>query len=358
MKKYIVIASGGIGGAEKRFFDIFVEMRKIDNNVYLVIPSCLFMLMTTELKGKLEEGVIIINMKKWSPLKFLFSLYIKVILRSTSSDSFHYPLNPAFFLHFLPFRRFSLSFCYCYEMPTFSFKNKALLLQWCAAFFAFKIDVLNRGVFNDFVEAFPKFSKKTKLTPGGTFISPYMKDLKKKSRSIVFLSRLEPGKGVERLFTIIPMINALYKDYHSESLSFDIYGVGSLKYSVVDNVDKMQSEGINVYYHGFIDSLSIFPSALAVLSLQEKTNYPSRVVAEALTCGCEVILLNTGDTKDFGEHKGIHYLDKDLGNLNEIMSAIRSSCLNRQKEISIASNERYSSTEYIEYYLDVFEKLS
>ncbi len=353
MRNYIVIASGGIGGAEKRFFDLFYEMRKRDKNVFLVIPSCLYSLLDISS----DEGVVVIELEKWSILKFYYFLYRSIIYLSDRNDTFHYPLNPPFFLHFFPHRKYSISFCYCYKSPRLLIKNKALILQYLASFFSSSIDVLNQSVLDDFMSNNPRLKDKLKLTPGGTFLSSKHQELKNKKKSIVFLSRLEEGKGINVLFQVIPMMHEFFCNNGCDDFIFDIYGKGSLEASVIRHVENLYRKGIKINYHGYIDSSTVFPNALAVLSLQTYTNYPSRVVAEALVCGCEAIILDSGDSKNFGNQLGIHYLNENLNNISEISMQILSSDQKKQEEISRTASERFCSYDYILYYKKIFTSL-
>ncbi|UWH26748.1 glycosyltransferase [Aeromonas veronii] len=350
MKKYIVIPSGGIGGAEKRFFDIFTEMRKIDKNIFLVLPYCLMERLVNGLDCTSVDGVIVLDVKSWSPLRFFFLLYKNVIIKSRRDDSFHYPLNPPFFLHFYPLRRFSISFCYCVALPKFSLTQKGICLQWLASFFASKIDILNKNLFEKFQHTHPYLSEKSSLTPGGTFLSPFRGDIIERSYDFVFIARLEPSKGLQKLFEIMPIIN---DSFRHEPVSFHIFGEGSLETFLRTELKKLTDNGINVFYHGYTDSSAVLPITKTVLSLQEITNYPSRVVGEALACGCEVIILDVGDSRAFGEHLGIYYLDEDFGNLQRLIDVVRLTDLRKRKFISEQSKMRYSSRSYIDYYFNI-----
>lgn len=350
MKKYIIISSGGIGGAEKRFFDIFIEMRKIDKNVFLVLPFCLIEKLANGIDFKNIEGVVVLDVKLWSPLRFFFLLYKNVIIKSERDDRFHYPLNPPFFLHLYPLRRFSISFCYCLTIPKFSLIQKGICLQWFASFFASRIDILNKNVFEKFQHTYPYLSVKASLTPGGTFLSPFGGDIVERSYDFVFVSRLEPYKGLQKLFEIIPFVNDLFRD---EPVSFHIFGEGSLVLFLKLELKKLTDNGINVYYHGYIDSSTVLPMTATVLSLQEITNYPSRVVGEALVCGCDVIILDVGDSREFGEHLGIYYLDEDFGNLQGVMDVVSLTDLRKRQLISDQAIRRYSSQSYIDYFFNI-----
>lgn len=349
MKKFIILASGGIGGAEKRFFDIFKAMVDAGDNVYLVLPSCLYYLLGTN-ESEISSRVILIDMEVWSPIKFICKLYFTVVYKSNSTDVFHYPLNPAFFLHFYPVRKFSLSYCYCYSRPKLGW-NKALSLQWLASLFASRIDILNSTIYSEFQLASLRGNRKASLTPGGTFIYPPKLELTNKELRFSFLSRMEEGKGLDVLFKVIPIIHNYYHLIGNSDVVFDIFGSGSLSAYVSDLAIDMKQKGIDVNYHGFVDSSSVFPKSKVVFSLQEKTNYPSRVVGEALINGCEVIILNSGDSKEFGQLEGLHYLCEDLSNIRDVLRTIMNSNVLKARCISNGAREKFCSQDYIDYFI-------
>ncbi|MCZ8501937.1 hypothetical protein O9853_14580 [Vibrio lentus] len=101
MKKYIVMVSGGIGGAEKRFFDIFKGLVTYDKEIYLVLPSCLFNLISeSEDVQPYLCNIVIVDMPAWSPIRFAWRFYNDVLKVAKNEDVFHYPLSPLFFYTF------------------------------------------------------------------------------------------------------------------------------------------------------------------------------------------------------------------------------------------------------------------
>lgn len=136
------------------------------------------------------------------------------------------------------------------------------------------------------------------------------------------------------------MMHEFFCNNGCDDFIFDIYGKGSLEASVIRHVENLYRKGIKINYHGYIDSSTVFPNALAVLSLQTYTNYPSRVVAEALVCGCEAIILDSGDSKNFGNQLGIHYLNENLNNISEIsMQILSSDQKNKKKYLEQLQND-------------------
>ncbi|WP_418113765.1 glycosyltransferase [Vibrio scophthalmi] len=343
--KYIVIASPSIGGAERRFFDLFKGMRNRDLDVYLVAPSMLL--------KKLDENhtenkhIISVHMKRWSYMKFCFKYLTEVLVYSSKNDVFHYPLNPPFFLHALINRNYSISYCYCYDRPRLSLKSIGLSLQKLASPIAKKIDILSPAIYEHF-----RYDSKCSLTPGGTYINSDELGVMGSKDKYAIVTRLEEGKGVDLFFKIIKLLTDNKRLLRDETPKFCIYGDGSLKGAVENEIIGLCSEGIQVEYMGYKNPSEIFHEVKVIFSLQGKTNYPSRVVAESLISGTQVIVLDSGDSKSFGSVKGLHYLDMDLNNLIEIINDITSvkDSLTDRAEISNFAKGKFSNYDYIDYF--------
>ena len=344
-----------MGGAEKRFFDIFRALNDRDPNIHLVLPSCLLNIFQKENSiGSLSKNIVSINMPVWAPIKFSFLLFLDVISKSGKDDIFHYPLNPMFHLHIISGRQFTMSLCDCYEIPKLSLKSKAKSIQLMASFFAKKIDILSPDIFGKSRANYRHFKNKATLTPGGTYIYRHECLETERIRRFAFISRLEPNKGVDSFFEIVELISNKLLMLVGEPVRFDIYGEGSLDQFVIDEVKRLKNRGISIEFHGYTDVNKILSSTWVVFSLQSVTNYPSRVVAESLLRGCEVIILDTGDSRKFGNGAGINYLSSNYANLEEMIGGIfrRSSCydLSQIKKIVDCAKLNYCSVKYIDYF--------
>ncbi|MCG9579475.1 glycosyltransferase [Vibrio tubiashii] len=351
MSKYLVIASPSIGGAERRFFDIFKSMSKNKEDIYLVAPNLL--LQKLDNSYKLNEKIISIELTRWSYVLFCFKFYFGVVCKSSKDDTFHYPLNPPFFLHYFPIRKYSISYCYCYAKPKISLKSIGLSLQRIAGVFASKIDVLSPAVYDEVKKSDKKFS----LTPGGSFVDAANFNTNGKKNDVAIISRLEHGKGIDTYIKIVEMLKSAELDLELPLPKFRIYGEGSMKSWVEKEVSHLSNKGVEITYHGFATPQQILSESGIVFSLQTTTNYPSRVVAESLLSGSQVIVLDSGDTQEFGQVVGLHYLNEDLSNLVEVFNAVSIEKISTglKKDISERAKVKFNSPSYLEYYKRVME---
>ncbi len=178
----------------------------------------------------------------------------------------------------------------------------------------------------------------------------------KKSPVVAMIGRLEPGKGINDFLDIFPEIWAIIKDSAPSGFQLRIAGTGSLLNDVRHKIASMQSNGIAIHYNGFVQVDEFLKDVSVVLSMQELTNYPSRVVAEALISGACVIIRNTGDSKMFGEIlPGLLYCNADL-DANELASLMLS-VFQKYKDndqlgddIRQKAQEAFCSKKYIDYF--------
>jgi len=130
------------------------------------------------------------------------------------------------------------------------------------------------------------------------------------------------------------------------------HGDGYLRNFVINKTSELNKNNINVFYEGYAEPGNVFPNALCVFSLQENTNYPSRVVAEALCYGCNVIATDVGDSRCFGNLEGLFYIEKfDNSFYYLIENIINSSYLNNNHEIiSNSAKNKFSNKDYLNYF--------
>lgn len=348
--KYYILCSYAIGGAEKRFTDIFKYQVDEGRDVTLVLPSILVNCLFTEKDlNHYKRKIEIINIKNWN--FFLYSIkYAQwLLLKSDKNKRFHYPLNPLFFLHFIPKTSFSISLCDCTRAPGTPILSKLGILERFSIIFSKNIDVLSPTIFRNLKALKSKVN--LKLTPNGSFIKiDHFNTTPKKNKkhiNVVFFARLEKQKGI---LTYLELVTHYLADKSNKPLiNFSIYGHGSLLNKVLDSVQLLKKAGANIEYHGIGNSDYVFPESDILLSLQENTNYPSRSVIEALIYGCKTLITNTGDSQSFGNKLGIFYTENDPHKIYQSLIFALNDKKNRNEIIEsiLATFDNKSYSEYM-----------
>jgi glycosyltransferase involved in cell wall biosynthesis len=352
---YIVIVSPSYGGAEKRFFDIFTGMRRSARPVHFVAPSGLVARLQKDHpeRGDIFDAMIPVPMPEWS--RFGFIRAFRTLLQTLPRGShFHYPLNCLWPLHLGRGDRMSMSVVDCTTVPRLFSKKQADVLHWVSFPFVRKIDVLSPAIFKASLRE--RLRARMHLTPGGTYLVPAAPTAVEKRPDVVFLGRLVPGKGVDDLLDVLPGLWELLKDRAVPGCSFKIAGYGALEQHVAARVRTLQEAGIPVEFIGYREAAPLLAESAVVLSLQEVTNFPSRVVPEAMLAGCAVLVRDTGDSREFGAGlQGLEYCQArlDAGELaNRIAANLQSVLHDPQFRDGVrrAALARFSSGEYIDYF--------
>jgi glycosyltransferase involved in cell wall biosynthesis len=355
MRKYIVIVSPSYGGAEKRFFDIFTALRRSDEEIYLIAPAMLIEQLKADHPDRADvfERLLPVTLTSWSPWRFIRS-YASLLRTLPRSSTFHYPMNCLWFLHIGRRDRLSLSVVNCITVPRLFSERRHATLNYIAFFFVRKIDVLSPFIFERVKDYM--MGHKASLTPGGTFILPPKAIEAPKQPVVTFFSRLIKEKGILDFLDIAPDLWRALKDETRHDIRLSVAGYGPLESEVAARVTSLSADGIPITFEGFRTAHEVMSQAAVVLSLQTVTNYPSRIVAEALASGCAVVVRASGNSTDFGSDlPGLEYcrdrLDAaEMGQL--IAGLVAKVCDDSQycEAIHEAARRRFSSEHYLDYF--------
>jgi glycosyltransferase involved in cell wall biosynthesis len=355
---YFVLVSPAYGGAEKRFFDIFRAMRQRGLNIELIAPSLLIERLRTDHGAGIEaDGVHAVPMQSWSPKQFIVGL--RALLATLPRGSrFHYPMNCLWPLHIGRGDKVSMSVTNCINLPRAQAATRNANWTWLSFFFVKRVDVLSPRVFNAMRSY--RMAPKMSLTPGGTFIEISELPTVPRRPVVALLTRLIPQKGIDDWLDVVPEIWDRMRAAAPADFAFEIAGYGPLQEHLVGRVDALFTRRIPIRFVGYADAAHYLPGVSAVVSMQEVTNYPSRVVAEGLVSGCAVIVRDTGDSAEFGKLRGLHFCRPELdpAQLAEFIAQHFHS-LSEDKHypqsIRTEAIERFSAGSTVSYFADLLD---
>jgi len=253
-----------------------------------------------------------------------------------------------------------MSLCDCTRSPFDNKKSKHDYLVILALHLASKVDVLSPTVYSKLRHKLsPVLVDKISLTPQGTYVNPCSYHVAEKKRcEVIFMSRLEEQKGITDWLKLIPGVWSRMKSSScAESVNFLICGDGGLGEMTARRTAELRSAGIPVSFLGMVSPVKIFAEGRVVLSLQRQTNFPSRVVGEALLSGCSVVIRDNGDSRQFGNMKGIVYVPDQLESdtlydvLMPLLSISSSEVYENSKLIRNDAVRVFSSMESVNYFL-------
>lgn len=355
MRSYIVIVSPSYGGAEKRFFDIFTALLRRGTDVALIAPSSLVERYRADHPERQDAlaALIPIALDRWNPRGFVLGMR-RLLMELPRNASFHYPLNCLWPLHIGRGDRITMSQVDCTRVPTPFSRRLIDMWEWLSFFFAARVDVLSPDVHAALRSH--RAVRRMSLTPGGTFILPPQPFRTTKTPSVVLMSRLMSGKGVRELLDVLPALWSRLQGRTPPDFSVQVAGYGALEEQVKARIAQLAADGVPVRFLGYADADSLLTGASIALSMQKVTNFPSRVVAEAMMAGCGVIVRDTGDSRQFGSDlPGLVYCKAEL-DPDELADQI-ASFLGRfdsepgfRGEIRAAAETKFSSASYIDYF--------
>jgi glycosyltransferase involved in cell wall biosynthesis len=357
MRSFIVVVSPSYGGAERRFFDIFTELRRAGVDVAMIAPASLARNLVADHPERSDVLASLIEVDtpaQWSRLAFVRG-FRRLLRTLPKRSSFHYPLNCLWPLHLGRGDRVTMSVADCTSVPGLFAGRRTSAWAWLSFFFASRIDVLSPSIFAS-MRRF-RAARKMSLTPGGTFLATRTTTpAAKKSPTAVLLGRLVPGKGVDDLLDVVADVWTLLRGRVPEGFEFRIAGYGPLQEHIAERVTLLAGAGTPIAFIGYAAADALLPTTAVVLSMQEVTNYPSRVVAEALMAGCAVVVRDTGDSRDFGSDlPGLVYCRArlDACELADHLALLIDRVTNDQaftREVSNAAGSRFATTRYVEYF--------
>jgi len=359
MRSYLVIVSPSYGGAEKRFFDVFTSLHRQGADIALIAPSSLVDQLKADHPDRPDvlAALMPVEMAGWSRLDFIrkFRRMLRTLPRGSS---FHYPINCLWPLHLGRGDRVSMSVVDCTRVPALSGGTLTSAWTWLTFFFVGRIDVLSPTI----LAAMRNYraAHRMSLTPGGTFlVPPPPHHASGKLPTAVLLGRLVPGKGVDDLLDVLPEVWSRLRGRAPQGFKFQVAGYGPLEGHVVERVGQLVRSGVPLEFVGYAAADALLSKAGVLLSLQEVTNYPSRVVAEGLMAGCGVIVRDTGDSRQFGsELPGLVYCKArlDATELADLLTMLLDKVMFEptfSHAVRDAACSRFSSQLYIDYFRDV-----
>jgi glycosyltransferase involved in cell wall biosynthesis len=355
MPSYIVVVSPSYGGAEKRFFDVFTALVRDGVDVQMVAPHCLVRQLESDHADRPEalRRLLPVALPSWGRLAFARAF--RSLLRSLPRGSaFHYPMNCLWPLHLGRGDRLSMSVVDCTRVPSPFGPGLYGAWTWWSGLVVRRIDVLSPAI-HTAMRGY-RFAGRMSLTPGGTYVvAPLALSQAARQPHVVFLGRLVEGKGLEDLVEIMPALWRSIESRAPRGFAFKIAGYGALEPFVQEQVAALRTRGVPVDFLGFAAADALLAQSAVLLSLQPVTNFPSRVVAEALLAGCGVVVRDTGDSRQFGELPALEYCAARL-DADELASKVLM-LLNRvmgepgfEAQVRQTARARFGSHAYVDYF--------
>jgi glycosyltransferase involved in cell wall biosynthesis len=295
---YIVLSTTGVGGAEKRFSDIWYALLRKGMDVHLVMDGRVH----TELATRNEYARKVEHHPNLHVLDFGGRAYRDYVrsafnfFRTQPRQAIvHYPLA------YVPGarRQFGHRTVVSWVNSTLPSFRRAELKNAAIAWFSFvaadRIDVLNPINLRQ-LASFPALARKATLTAGGTHVDGQLYRPQEKALDFVFLGRFEPEKQGLRLLRMLPEVHRRMREQQFSGYRFLFFGEGSEAEAMREELRQPCFAGIPVSIGYSREPEVVLGRGAVFFSLQRETNYPSKALAEAMAAGSFPIMTNTGES--------------------------------------------------------------
>lgn len=360
---YIILPTITIGGAEKRFTQLWLAFQ--DNgykNVKLTL-SKLLLNQLVEIKefeniNKYKQNIEILDWNGGSYMSFV--KYINQWIYVKNNCVIHFILSFP-----IIYKVKNIDIIYTYPGSNLTDSNiKGMMSNFYGFLFADKIDILNPNIAQRVKNIFFWKTKKIFTTPGSvidlTFYEPAPIDLKK--NWLVFSGRFVEIKQVLKLLYMIPMIhNTLIKN-GINNIRFYFLGEGEyeneMRSYIKSNSDLFRKIDIKIEFHS--NPQEILKYSKIFFSLQKYSNYPSKSLLEAIACGNLPIVTDIGETRKIANEKFSYYVPEDFQFEHLIEKCLQIFMLSSDefnKRICFGReflNDRFSVNNSTEYFKNIY----
>jgi len=312
----IVLATTVIGGAEKRFAELWLHMQKKGlSTIKLVLPQVTYeKLIEIEQLSSIADYRENIVLYSWSGGSYLQQreVLIELIEDYDSDTIFHFILGYPIFINLL--NRYNI--VYTYTSTSFqqlNFKGKVGVFS--AFFEANRVDILDPRITKRLKNIL--FWKKNRIsnTPGSFVDREYYHSvaIEKKRNYLVFLGRLEAVKQVVEFIKAIPTINQKLVDAGIKDQEFFLLGTGTLEKTILEYISHNPSyKDIKIHIYFEKKPVEILKYSKIFFSLQKYSNYPSKSLLEAISCGNIPIVTDNGDTRLIAPESFSYYVEEEF----------------------------------------------
>lgn len=309
----------GIGGAEKRFIELWlkIQLTRENNNVKLIMPTIVYnkFLEIDYFKNinQYKENIILYNLETTSFLEKRKTL-LDILDRYYHKDStYHFIMGYPIFLNFFKARKYNSILTY--TSTSFSKLNfKGLITIILSLLEVKKIDVLDPNLTLKLQKLL--FWKKANIsnTPSSFVDLDYYECQKfvNKKNKLVFLGRFEAVKQIIKFVNSIPRIEERLKENNFYNYEYIVLGYGSLEKEILEIIGQKNYQDINVKVYFEKNPKEVLKESKVFFSLQQYTNYPSKSLLEAISCGNIPIVTDNRDTRKIAHEDFSYYVQEDF----------------------------------------------
>lgn len=295
---YIVLSTMGVGGAEKRFTDIWWALRNRGMDIHMVMERRTHsaLLQQKQYRTRLSEHPNLHVLDFGGPSYMDFVRAMWNFFRSQPTRAIvHYPLASAPLVQSRFKHRMVVSWVDSSFPKVRVGRLKYALPAWGSFLAADHIDVLNPNNLRA-MSAFPGIGGKASLTAGGTHIDCDLYRPLPKALDFVFLGRIEPEKQSLRFVQALPEVHRALRAWGFGGYRFVVCGEGSESAAVGEAARTPAFKDVPFSFGFTSEPENVLGRASVFFSLQRTSNYPSKALAEAMASGAFPVVTEAGES--------------------------------------------------------------
>lgn len=290
------------GGAERRFVRTINYMLDRNQQIVLLINS----IAVKELENvgvkinssnviKLKDNLFFGRITAYTKILFVLKLWWVILINKFKH--IHYPVDPSYItlFHSLVGRFFRVSYSISVVDSMHANKNDFKSFTWFvwrkSIASAVRLDCLSYGIEKNIRKLFDNLPN-IEVSPCSFTDYDKSSISSVKDYDVVFMGRLFEGKGIDLFFDALEILKNKKNDTLIKKVG--IFGSGPLHSHILSRSQRVPELNIEI---GFSKNpFEVFSRTKIFVSLQEKENYPSQSLLEAISCGAFVVATNVGET--------------------------------------------------------------
>lgn len=316
---YFIIPTGGIGGAEKRFIELWSYLVKDQRefDFKLIISEQLFIAVKDnkeiyDLLQPYENKLKTFSANFDDPtVRFQKNLYGFICAHTTKDDILHFILSfPAYVLHLRHHRTL-------YSLTESSLKNvnfKGKILYMLNMLRSRYVDILDPVVYGQVKKVLFFKKDRIRLTPGSFTNTEIFQPAEhfEKENWFVFLGRFFYLKQVIRLLKAMPEIIERLHSAGFKDFKFMFLGYGQQEKEMQEIISSPAYRGLPFEIKMTNRPQEILARSKVIFSLQLRNNYPSKSLLEGLAAGNIPLVTDVGSTRLIAKPEFSYYVSEEF----------------------------------------------